>query len=82
MSERFLGKSLEQGGISRASRLHLYHHKMTPFTMKTFLKYYPFWLGLLVLIILNSFSIIRQAPSMGMIIMYLIGYFQLTKIHD
>lgn len=49
--------------------------------MKTFLKYYPFWLGLLVLVILNSYPIIRQAPSTGMIIMYLVGYFQLTKFH-
>ena len=49
--------------------------------MNTIKKYYPFWIGLLFLIILNSFEIIRDAPSIGMIIMYLVGYFNLTKLH-
>ncbi len=51
-------------------------------TMDKIKKYYPFWLGLLVFIILNSFEVIRQAPSLGMLFMYIIGYFRLTKIHD
>jgi len=50
--------------------------------MEKIKKYYPFWLGLLVFITLNGFEIIRGAPSMGMLIMYLIGYFKLTKLHD
>jgi hypothetical protein len=50
--------------------------------MEKIKKYYPFWLGLLVLIFLNGIEIIRIAPSTGMLIMYLIGYFQLTKLHD
>jgi hypothetical protein len=45
-------------------------------------KYYPFWLGLLVFIGLNGIEIIRESPSIGMLIMYLIGYFKLTKLHD
>lgn len=45
-------------------------------------KYYPFWLGLLVLVILNSYPIFREAPSIGMMLMYIIGYFKLTKLHD
>ncbi len=49
---------------------------------KTLLKYYPFWLGLIVLIILNSYPIIRQAPSVGMLLMYIIGYFKVTKFHN
>ena len=50
--------------------------------MEKIKKYYPFWLGLLVFIILNGFEIIRSAPSTGMLIMYLIGYFKLTKLHE
>jgi hypothetical protein len=50
--------------------------------MEKIKKYYPFWLGLLVFITLNGFEIIREAPSMGMLIMYLIGYFKLTKLHN
>ena len=50
--------------------------------MEKIKKYYPFWLGLLFLIGLNGIEIIRQAPSMGMLIMYLVGYFKLTKLHD
>jgi len=50
--------------------------------MEKIKKYYPFWLGLLVFIALNGFEIIREAPSMGMLIMYLIGYFKLTKLHN
>lgn len=49
--------------------------------MEKFKKYYPFWLGLLFFIALNGIEIIRQAPSMGMLIMYLVGYFKLTKFH-
>lgn len=50
--------------------------------MEKIKKYYPFWLGFLVFIALNGFQIIREAPSIGMLIMYLIGYFKLTKLHD
>jgi hypothetical protein len=50
--------------------------------MQIIKKYYPFWLGLLVFILLNASPLIRQAPSVGMLIMYLIGYFKLTKLDD
>ena len=50
--------------------------------MEKIKKYYPFWLGLLVFISLNGIELIREAPSIGMLIMYLIGYFKLTKLHD
>jgi hypothetical protein len=46
-----------------------------------FLKYYPFWLGLIVLIFINGIPILREAPSFAMILMYIIGYFKLTKLH-
>lgn len=49
--------------------------------MNTFKKYYPFWLGLIIFIILNASPQLRQAPSIPMLIMYLIGYFKLTKFH-
>jgi hypothetical protein len=51
-------------------------------TMEKLKKYYPFWLGVLVLIALNGYEIFRQAPSIAMLIMYLVGYFKLTKLHD
>lgn len=47
--------------------------------VKYFKPYYPFWLGILVWIALNGFEIIREAPSIGMLIMYLLGYFK-TKL--
>jgi hypothetical protein len=50
--------------------------------MEKIKKYYPFWLGLIVFIFLNGIEIIRHAPSVGMLIMYLIGYFKLTKLHE
>ena len=45
-----------------------------------FLKYYPFWLGICALVILNSFSGMREHPSIPMFIMFLIGWFRFTKI--
>ena len=50
--------------------------------MKTFKKYYPFWLGILILIYINSFPSLRESPSMAMFAMFVIGYFKLTKIHE
>lgn len=50
--------------------------------MKIFLQYYPFWLGIFFLILLNGISIMRELPSIPMMIMYLIGYFKLTKLHN
>jgi hypothetical protein len=51
--------------------------------MKRFIKKaHPFLLALAYLIFLNSFKIIREAPSIGMIIMFIIGYFKLSKIDD
>jgi hypothetical protein len=49
--------------------------------MKTIKKYYPFWLGIICLILINGIPIFREAPSIGMILMYLIGYFKWTKLH-
>jgi len=44
-----------------------------------FFKYYPFWLGLLVLVGLNGYTELRAHPSIPMLIIYIIGYFKLTK---
>jgi hypothetical protein len=49
--------------------------------MEKIKKYYPFWLGLLIFVLLNGVDIIRQNPNMGMLIMYIIGYFKLTKLN-
>jgi hypothetical protein len=46
-----------------------------------FLKYYPFWLGILVLVRINGYSIMRECPSIPMLLMFLIGWFRFTKIH-
>jgi hypothetical protein len=46
-----------------------------------FLKYYPFWLGILVLIVMNGYPILREYPSVPMLFMFLIGWFKFTKIH-
>ena len=43
-------------------------------------KYYPFWLGLLIFIVLNGIPIMREAPSIFSLLMYIIGYFKLTKL--
>jgi len=45
------------------------------------LKYYPFWLGMLILIIINGHFILREYPSVSMLFMFLIGWFKFTKIH-
>ena len=50
--------------------------------MEKIKKYYPFWLGVLVCISINGYEIIRDAPSIGMLLMYLIGFFKWTKLHD
>jgi hypothetical protein len=52
------------------------------YKMEKIKKYYPFWLGVLVCIFLNGNEIIREAPSIGMLLMYLIGFFKWTKLHD
>lgn len=49
--------------------------------MKPFLKYYPFWLGLIIFIVLNGIPIMREAPSIFSLLMYIIGYFKVTKFH-
>ena len=46
-----------------------------------FLKYYPFWLGILVLVNINGYYIMRECPSIPMLFMFLIGWFRFTKIH-
>lgn len=48
---------------------------------ETFLKYYPFWSGILVLIYINSYDVLRECPSIPMLFMFLIGWFRFTKIH-
>lgn len=50
--------------------------------MKTFKKYYPFWLGILIIAYMNSFPSLREFPSMAMFAMFVIGYFKLTKLHE
>ncbi len=55
--------------------------KLSNNNMEKIKKYYPFWLGLLIFVLLNGVDIIRQNPNMGMLIMYIIGYFKLTKLN-
>ena len=43
-------------------------------------KYYPFWLGLLICVILISKT--KEYSSFGILLAYLIGYFKLTKLHN
>jgi hypothetical protein len=43
-------------------------------------KYHAFWLGIICLIIINGTPIFREAPSMGMLFMFLIGFFKWTKL--
>jgi hypothetical protein len=45
-----------------------------------FLKYLPFWLGIYMLVLLNSCSTMREHPSIPMFIMYLIGWYRSTKL--
>jgi len=45
-------------------------------------KYYPFWLGIVALISINGITVFREAPSIGMFIMYIIGYFKLTNFNE
>ncbi len=46
-----------------------------------FLKYYPFWYGILIWLSLNGYPILRESPSIPMLFMFLIGWFRFTKIH-
>lgn len=48
-------------------------------------KYHAFWLGISCLIIINQIKIngiqiFREAPSVGMLFMFLIGFFKWTKL--
>lgn len=49
--------------------------------MKIINKYYPFYLGLIVCIILIGKSSQYGYWSFSLLIAYLIGYFKLTKFH-
>jgi hypothetical protein len=48
---------------------------------KTFLKYYPFWLGLIVCLILIGRSAQYGLWSFSVLSAYGIGYYRLTKFH-
>lgn len=50
--------------------------------MKIIKKYYPFWLGLAVCIILIGKSAQYELLSFSVLLAYLIGYFKLTKLHN
>lgn len=49
--------------------------------MKTILKYYPFWLGLIICLILIGKAAQYGLWSYAVLLAYLIGYFNLTKFH-
>jgi hypothetical protein len=49
---------------------------------KIFLKYYPFWLGLLVCIILIGKSSQYGLWSFSVLSAYIIGYFKLTNFEQ
>ena len=48
--------------------------------MVNFKKYYPFWLGLIVTIVL--IGIFKEAPSFAAIGGFVVGYYKVTKLHD
>mgnify|MGYP003595250688 CR=1 FL=1 len=48
--------------------------------MIKFKKYYPFWLGLLICLLLINKT--KEYSSVGILLAYLIGYFKLTKLHN
>lgn len=48
---------------------------------KTFNKYYPFWLGLIICVILIGKSAQYGLWSFSVLLAYLIGYFKLTKFN-
>lgn len=48
--------------------------------MKIFLKYYPFWLGLICCILIIEW--LYKTPSFAVLLAYLMGYFKLTKFHE
>lgn len=45
-----------------------------------FLKYYPFWLGLIVMLAIIDLT--REFSSLGILLAFIIGYFKLTKLHE
>ena len=47
----------------------------------TFLKYYPFWLGLLLCLALIGKSAEYGLWSFSVLSAYIIGHFKLTKFH-
>jgi hypothetical protein len=67
----------QQNSYSEEEVNNLKRNKMK----QKFLKYYPFWLGIIVLIGINGYPILRQYPSIPMLFMFLIGWFRFTKIH-
>jgi hypothetical protein len=48
---------------------------------QAFTKYYPFWLGLLVCIVLIGKSAEHDLWSFSVLAAYTIGYFKLTKFN-
>jgi hypothetical protein len=55
--------------------------------MEKIKKHYLFWLGLLLFITLNRFitgkaDIITESSSIGLLIIYIVGYFKLTNLHN
>ncbi len=50
--------------------------------METIKKHYPFWLGLFLIICMCGYSITREAPSVFLIISFLIGWFRMTDFNS
>jgi hypothetical protein len=46
-----------------------------------FIKYYPFWLGLIACIELIGMSVKYDMWSFSVLIAYIVGYFKLTKFN-
>ena len=45
-------------------------------------KYYPLVIGLTLCVSMAGYPLFRQAPSVFLLLMYLIGYFNLTKFYN
>lgn len=53
-----------------------------PSTSSIVKKHYPFVLGLILCVCIAGYPLFRQAPSVFLLFMYLVGYFKLTKFHE
>ena len=48
--------------------------------MKIIKKYYPFWLGLYVCVLLVNLT--REYSSIGILLAFIIGYYRLTDFNE